>query len=142
MPREPSEGERRLRIHRALREGAELYNRGHFFETHEVLEDVWLLEEGEDKPFLQGLIKIAAAFVHYQKGTYQGMWDLLQAGLQTLEPYRPAHRGVELARFLDEVGEWIPRAKRLWDGEEVEIADPIPRMVYRPPDDLSLPEDP
>ena len=138
MPREPSEEERRVRIHRALREGSELYNRGLFFETHEVLEVVWLLEEGEDKPFLQGLIKIAAAFVHYQKGTYQGMWDLLQAGRQTLEPYRPSHRGVELARFLEEVGRWIPWAERLWAGEDLQIDDPIPQMVYRAPADVEF----
>ncbi|MEE9163882.1 MAG: DUF309 domain-containing protein [Thermoplasmata archaeon] len=134
----PSEEERRARIHRALREGAELYNTGLFFETHEVLEDVWLVEEGEDKPFLQGLIKIAAAFVHFKKGTYQGMWDLLQGGRQMLEPYRPEHRGVELANFLREIEKWIPWAERLLAGEDLEIAEPIPSMVYRPPADVDM----
>jgi predicted metal-dependent hydrolase len=138
VPREPSAEERRVRIHRALREGAELYNAGHFFETHEVLEDVWLLEEGEDKPFLQGLIKIAAAFVHFRKGTYQGMWDLLQAGRQMLEPYQPEHRGVELAKFLREIREWIPWAERLLAGEDLQIEDPIPRLVHRLPPDVEI----
>jgi predicted metal-dependent hydrolase len=116
----------------------ELYNAGHFFETHEVLEVVWLLEEGEDKPFLQGLIKIAAAFVHFKKGTYQGMWDLLQAGRQMLEPYRPDHRGIELADFLGEIAKWIPWAERLLAGEDLQIEDPVPRLVHRLPPDVQI----
>ncbi len=128
----PSEAEREARIHRALREGLDLYNAGRFFEAHEVLEDVWLVEEGEDKPFLQGLIKIAAAFVHFKKGTYQGMWDLLRGGGQLLGPYRPEHRGVELEEFLREIEKWIPWAERLLAGENLEISDPIPRLTYQP----------
>ncbi|MFQ5907728.1 MAG: DUF309 domain-containing protein [Thermoplasmata archaeon] len=133
MPRNVGEKEREERLHRGLREGVTLYNAGRFFEAHEVLEDVWLEEEGDDKIFLQGIIKIAAAFHHYGKGTYRGMRNLLQAGSQMLEPFRPAYRGVELADFLSQIETWIPRAMQLVEGEDPDPSDSIPSLVYRPP---------
>ncbi len=50
-----------------------------------------------------------------------------------LEPYRPEHRGVELEEFLREIAKWIPWAERLLAGENLEISDPIPRLIYQPP---------
>lgn len=110
----------------------DLYNAGDFFEAHEVWEDVWLEEEGDVKAFLQGVIKIAAAFHHLSRGTYRGMWDLLIAGKNTLDPYRPAYRGVELERFLRRIERWIPRARRLLEGKPLEGEYEIPPLEYRP----------
>lgn len=121
------------RLHDALGEGVRLYNGGAFFECHEVLEEVWLEEEGDDKDFLQGIIKLAAAFHHYRKGTYKGMVDLLQAGLEHLRPFRPSRHGVELAHYLRAVEAWVPWAQRLLVGEEVEVPLRIPSLNYRPP---------
>lgn len=119
------------RIHEALAEGVRLYNLGHFFECHEVLEEVWLQEEGGDKDFLQGIIKAAAAFHHYQKGTYQGMRNLLRAARGTLRPFAPERHGVELAEFLRGLEAWIPRAQRLLAGASVPDGVAVPPLVYR-----------
>ena len=40
--------------------GIVLFNRGDFFEAHEVWEQLWM-EPGEDKKFFQGLIQAAVA---------------------------------------------------------------------------------
>jgi predicted metal-dependent hydrolase len=117
------------RLDRVLREGVSLFNRGRFFQCHEVLEEVWLQEEGESKVFLQGIIKIAAAFHHFKKGTYRGMLDLLVAGRETLAPFRPSYRGLELSRFLEAIDSWIPRARELLRGGEVDEAT-IPSLRY------------
>ncbi len=50
-----------------------------------------------------------------------------------LEPYRPEHRGVELEEFLREIESWIPWAERLLTGENLEISDPAPGLIYEPP---------
>ena len=42
-----------------LRKGIEEFNRGDYFECHETLEDVWMLEAGENKRFYQGLIQLS-----------------------------------------------------------------------------------
>ena len=41
-----------------IRDGLVLFNERHFFEAHEVLEDVWHRERGEPRLFLQGQIQI------------------------------------------------------------------------------------
>jgi len=39
--------------------GIRLFNQHHFFDAHEVLEDVWRAAPAEQKKFLQGLIQLA-----------------------------------------------------------------------------------
>ena len=67
-----------------FREGISLFNRGEFFECHEVLEAVWMEVSGGQKTFLQGLIQIAVAFYHLRRGTFIGSSRLLRAGLEKL----------------------------------------------------------
>lgn len=130
----PLDFHERDKLHQALAEGVDLYNGGSFFECHEVLEEVWLSTDGKDKAFLQGLIKIAAAFHHYGKGTYRGMLDLLKAGHSALEDLRPSYQGVELERFLRAVLEWIPRAEHLLRGGRRQRHWHIPPIEYEAPD--------
>ncbi|MFQ5837797.1 MAG: DUF309 domain-containing protein [Thermoplasmata archaeon] len=118
------------RLHRALVEGVNLYNGGNFFECHEVLEQVWLEVKEDDKMFLQGIIKIAAAFHHFRKGTFRGMLDLLIAGKGTLEGFEPCYRGVELEEFLKGVDLWIPRARKLLQGGRLDEEAEIPPLRY------------
>src|SRR5262245_8315597 len=48
----------------------ECFNRGLFYESHDVLEELWLEDrQGPDGPFFKGLIQFAGAFVHLQKHT-------------------------------------------------------------------------
>jgi hypothetical protein len=58
----------------ALAKGLAAYERGDFFEAHEDLEPAWM---GTDDPavraLLQGLIKVAAAYVHDVRGNPPGI---------------------------------------------------------------------
>ena len=63
------DGKRKAEI---LKLGIGCFNRQEFFDCHEVLEEVWLAEPPEEKPFYQGLIQVAAAFHHYQRGNRRG----------------------------------------------------------------------
>jgi uncharacterized protein len=67
-----------------IRRGVELFNRGEFFECHEVLEQVWLNAQNERKLFLQGLIQIAVGFYHLRRGNAVGATRLLDAGSSKL----------------------------------------------------------
>jgi uncharacterized protein len=51
----------------AMKEGIELFNEERFWESHEVLEQIWRESKGSERDTIQGLILTAAAFVHYQK---------------------------------------------------------------------------
>ena len=45
-----------------LRDGIRLFNDRQFFECHEILESYYQDSEAATKPFLEGLIQLAAAF--------------------------------------------------------------------------------
>ena len=68
-----------------------------FFEAHEAWEEVWLDSARELRAFYQGLIQVAAAFVHLQRNEYPGTVKLLHEGLRKLEAYPPTTLGVDLA---------------------------------------------
>ena len=59
---------------RALRDGLDAYDRGDFFLAHELLEPAWMgtADIGE-RELLQGLIKLAAAYVHAVRGNAAGI---------------------------------------------------------------------
>jgi uncharacterized protein len=57
------------------------WNGGHFFEAHETLEPRWIQERD---PGLQGLIQLAAAFHHLQKGNMRGARTMLQRAIPRL----------------------------------------------------------
>ena len=68
-------------------EGIEHFNSRRFWEAHEAWETLWLEAESDLEQFLQGLIQIAAAYHHIQRGTLRGAPRLFAAGLRRLEPF-------------------------------------------------------
>jgi hypothetical protein len=87
--------------------GIELFNRREFFACHEVLEEIWLEESEEEKPFYQGLIQVAAGFHHYLNGNLTGTLSLLRQGVEKLRRYPPDWHGVDLAGLLAALNPWL-----------------------------------
>ena len=81
----------------------ELFNAEKFFEAHEVLEALWLeTPAGSERDFYQGLIQIAAAFVHVQKGTPEGGRQLLKKASEKFRKSPPLFFGVQIQNLLDQ----------------------------------------
>ena len=58
----------------ALADGLAAYERGDFFEAHEDLEPAWMgTDDRAERALLQGLIKVAAAYVHDVRGNPAGI---------------------------------------------------------------------
>ncbi len=58
----------------ALAAGIGAYEHGDFFEAHELLEPAWMgTDVAADRALLQGLIKLAAAYVHGVRGNPAGI---------------------------------------------------------------------
>lgn len=74
-----------------LQEFIRLFNEQAFFEAHEVLEELWRIEKGRDKDFYHGLIQIAAALLHVQRGNIYGARTLLARAAAYLSPYGAYH---------------------------------------------------
>jgi hypothetical protein len=86
-------------FYRALDE----FNDGYYFESHETLEDLWMVTPWPERQFFQGVIQLAAAFVHYARREYPGILKLLEAAGEKIEPFVPQSFGVDTATLLADV---------------------------------------
>src|SRR6266404_7370062 len=59
--------------------GIVLFNRGDFFEAHEVWESLWMDTAGEEKRFYQALIQAAVGLLHFCNGNIRGAVKLYRS---------------------------------------------------------------
>jgi predicted metal-dependent hydrolase len=86
------------------------FNRGRFYEAHDVLEELWLAERhGPNGRFYKGLIQLAGAFVHLQKMRLGPAAALLRLARTNLSQYSRRHEGLEAAAVLALIEEWLVR---------------------------------
>jgi uncharacterized protein len=107
-----------------LQDGVARFNRGEFFECHEILEAAWLDASGEEKIFLQGLIQLAVSFYHLRRGNFTGSGRLLRAALEKLSGAMGAAHAVELREL---VGALPPLLERIESGQ-ASPETPLPRL--------------
>ena len=87
----------------ALAEGLRLYNAGEYFAAHEAWESVWMVSDGPEKLFLQGLIQVTAAFHHFQRGNLVGTLRTFEKALLRLDPLPPEFGGIAVGQLRDDV---------------------------------------
>jgi uncharacterized protein len=104
-----------------LAEGLRCYRAEEFFEAHEHWEAIWLKLPEPEKTFLQGLIQVAAAFHHFQRGNTMGTASLLEAALRRLESHRPSFAGIAVTPLCKEIREW---------SRALEAGDTQPRLPF------------
>lgn len=105
-----------------LQEGLELIRRGEFFDAHEELEDEWRTAPSAERDFLQGLVHVAVAWLHAERGNRNGCERQLVKAERRLTAYLPTHRGVDVATVLEDVAE----ARRLAAADSLTL--PRPRI--------------
>jgi predicted metal-dependent hydrolase len=105
-----------------FRKGIALFNARKFFESHEVWEELWLVEPEPEKTFLQGLIQLAAACHHHGRGNWRGAQSLLAAGLAKLGRFPDDHRGIAVAKLRADAEQW---AATLSGGNDLEAQRPL-----------------
>ena len=77
------------------------FNRGLFFEAHEVLEQIWLPERGKPKDqFFKGLIQLAGAFVHLGKNRPGPGAALFRLAHTNLQHFSPWFQGLDVEEVL------------------------------------------
>ena len=90
------------------------FNRGQFYEAHDVLEELWLAEgrHGANYGFYKGLIQFAGAFVHLQKNRLRPAAALFKLARSYLEKYPSPHQQLDVARVLALAAEWTQRLEQ------------------------------
>ena len=77
-----------------LLEFAAMFERGAFWESHEVLEGAWRRSRSG---FYKALILLASAYVHVQRGNPRGVAAQLRKTLRELAPYPAVYLGLDAA---------------------------------------------
>lgn len=77
-----------------------LFNSGAFFTCHDVLEELWLAEQRPVRLLYQGVLQVAVALYHAERGNEPGARKLLTKAREHLEPFAPACQGLDVAGLL------------------------------------------
>jgi predicted metal-dependent hydrolase len=86
----------------------ECFNRRLFYEAHEVLEKLWLPNrQGPNHLFYKGLIQLAGAFVHLQKGRPGPAASLLKLARANLLKFPAVHERLDVADVLHRAEAWL-----------------------------------
>jgi predicted metal-dependent hydrolase len=85
----------------------ECFNQGLYFEAHDVLEEIWLPRRNKPNGrFYKGLIQLAGAFVHLQKGRLRPAGALFGLARGNLEAYGPIYHQLNVKDVLKTIAEW------------------------------------
>jgi len=95
------------------------FDAGRYFAAHEVLEELWLDVEGDERDFLQGLVQIAVALEHRTRGNEAGALKVLRRARGRLGRYGARHAQVALEDLLEATDAFVtgrrPEPPRLAD---------------------------
>jgi len=78
-------------------DGLELFNRGQYFEAHEVLEEAWNQDETPGRELYRGILQIGVAYLQIERGNYNGAMKIFLRARQWLDPLPDVCRGVDIA---------------------------------------------
>jgi uncharacterized protein len=105
-----------------LRQGIELFNQGRFFESHEILEQFYHQTEAAHKPFVEGLIQLAAAFRLYTDfGEVRGPVRMIHQALIRFENYQPSYLEIRLRDLSESMEAWAEKATDAAGGSPLSI---------------------
>lgn len=140
-----------LEDHREFRKGLELFNKAHFFDAHEALEDVWRLVPADhsSKLHFQGLVQVAVAFHHQSTGNLAGARSVLARALRNLRGGEATFPHIDLTRLRDESQQWVDHlalaqakgcGSKPSDEEGTTPLDPppLPRIIFVPGSESTL----
>ncbi|HEY3853809.1 MAG TPA: DUF309 domain-containing protein [Verrucomicrobiae bacterium] len=84
------------------------FNRGEFYEAHDVLEQLWLKDRhGPNGAFYKGLIQLAGAFVHLRKERLRPAAALFKLSTTYLGRYSGTHENLHMPAVLALIQHWL-----------------------------------
>ena len=100
-----------------FRKGLDLFNRAHFFDAHEVLEDVWrsLPQNGPRglplsqhlRRHVQAVVQLAVAFHHESTRNYIGAHSVLERALRNLNGADTSFPDLNLDQLRSDAADWL-----------------------------------
>ena len=105
------------------------FNRQWFFEAHEVLEKLWLVERGRaNADFFKGLIQLAGAFVHLQRNRMRPAGALFRLARANLEKYPARQQGLDTWQVRTLIEDWLSELEAGEFAVNPLLLKPAPRL--------------
>jgi uncharacterized protein len=105
-----------------LSQGIKLFNAGRFFESHEILEQFYHETEAAHKPFVEGLIQLAAAFRLYTDfGEVKGPVRMIHQALIRFENYQPFYLEIRVRDLSESMEAWAGKATGVAGGRPLSV---------------------
>ena len=80
-----------------------LFNNQHWYEAHDVLEDIWNELDGDERQIIQGILQVSVSQFHLNKGNKNGAMILLGEGLGRIKNRTNTSIGLDLSAFCHRV---------------------------------------
>lgn len=91
----------------AIEHAVKLFNDEKYWGAHEALEGVWKGADGAEKSILNGIILVAAAFVHDEKDEQEICLSILQRARKKLDGTGDMYHGIDIDRVADLISKII-----------------------------------
>jgi len=110
--------------------GLELFNRGFYFECHDVWEEIWGDAKGKNKIFYQALIMSAVSLYHFGNENLEGALSCLQKAIRQFSQLPETFLGLNVTGFVQQMQQFFDgMAVGQTELTEEPLAKPRPRIV-------------
>ena len=79
--------------------GLELFNKGEYFEAHELLEEIWKEDITPGRELYRAVLQIAVAYLQITRRNYNGAIKMFWRSRQWIDPLPDECRGVDVAQL-------------------------------------------
>jgi hypothetical protein len=90
-----------------LAEAVTLFNSGEWYACHDGFEALWHETAGPMRPVLQGILQLAVAQLHLQRGNQRGALELTGEGLGRLARCPDGALGLDLIALRECARQWL-----------------------------------
>ncbi len=123
-------------------QGLDLFNRAHFYDAHEVLEDVWRSIPRDEllrrhlRLHIQGMVQLAVAFNNQSTGNHVGARSVLERALRNLNGAENSFPDLDLERLRTDLAPWrryLDDCRIAAERREVRVpaAPALPKIMLR-----------
>ena len=87
--------------HYALK-GLEKFNRGKYFEAHDLLEIAWMEDQSPGRDLYRAILQVSVAYYHTLRGNYNGAVKMFLRMRKWLDPLPEICRGINIGKLRHE----------------------------------------
>ena len=106
-------------------EAVRLFNAGEWYDCHDGFEELWHETQGPCRKVLQGILQVAVAHLHLERGNLRGATVLLGEGLGRLQAAGPEQFGLDLDLLRQQARDRLNALQQQRDP----AALPVPKLL-------------